>query len=85
MPGSNSETWGGSVMFWTAVSWYNILLISLLTIMGELLQGSMYMDRLGNQVHPMIQTLFLNNYAVFHDDNVPTHTAGTIQSWFEDR
>jgi hypothetical protein len=26
-------------------------------------------DRLGNQVHPMIQTLFPNNNAVFQDDN----------------
>jgi hypothetical protein len=33
----------------------------------------------------MIQTLFPNNDAVFQDDNVPIHTAETIQSWFEDR
>jgi hypothetical protein len=26
-------------------------------------------DRLGNQVHPMIQTLFSNNGPVFQDDN----------------
>jgi hypothetical protein len=35
-----------------------------------------YMDRLGNQVHPMIQILFSNNDTVFY-------TAGTVQSWFE--
>jgi hypothetical protein len=28
-------------------------------------------DRLGNQVHPMIQTLFPNNDAVSQDDNPP--------------
>jgi hypothetical protein len=28
-----------------------------------------YVDRLGNQVHPKIQTLFPNNDAVFQDDN----------------
>jgi hypothetical protein len=28
-------------------------------------------DRLGNQLHPMIQTLFLNNDAVFQDDSAP--------------
>jgi hypothetical protein len=33
-----------------------------------------YVDRLGNQVHPMIQMLFPNNDAVYQDDNV--------QSWF---
>jgi hypothetical protein len=43
-----------------------------------------YMDGLGNQVHPMIQTLFLRNYAVLEDDNAPIHTAGTVQSWFEE-
>jgi hypothetical protein len=29
------------------------------------------MDRLGNQVHPMIQALFLSNVAVFQHDNAP--------------
>jgi hypothetical protein len=42
------------------------------------------MDGLGNQVRPMIQTLFPNNSAVFKDDSVPIHTAGTVQSWFEE-
>jgi hypothetical protein len=32
----------------------------------------------------MIQTLFPNNDAVFKDDNAPIHTAGTVQSWFEE-
>jgi hypothetical protein len=43
-----------------------------------------YMDRLGNQVHPMIQMLFSNNDAVIQDDNAPIHTAETVQSWFEE-
>jgi hypothetical protein len=43
-----------------------------------------YVDRLGNQVHPMIQTLFPNNDTVLQDDNAPIHTAGTVQSWFEE-
>jgi hypothetical protein len=34
-------------------------------------------DRLGNQVHPMIPTLFQNNDAVFQDYS-PIHTAGTV-------
>jgi hypothetical protein len=41
-------------------------------------------DRLGNQVHPMIQTLFPNNYSVFQDDNDRIHTGGTVPSWFEE-
>jgi hypothetical protein len=32
----------------------------------------------------MIQTLFLNNNAAFQDNNTPIHTAGTVQSWFEE-
>jgi hypothetical protein len=43
-----------------------------------------YMDKLDNQVHPMIQTLYSNNDAVFKDDNAPIHTTGTLQSWFEE-
>jgi hypothetical protein len=35
-----------------------------------------YVDRLGNQVHPMIQTF--PNDTVFQEDNAPIHTAGTI-------
>jgi hypothetical protein len=41
------------------------------------------MDRLGKQVHPMIQTLFQNT-AVFQNDNAPIHTGGTVLSWFEE-
>jgi hypothetical protein len=38
-------------------------------------------ESLGNQVHPMTQMLFPNKDAVFQDDNIPIHTAGTLQSW----
>jgi hypothetical protein len=47
MPGCNSETRGGSVMVWAAISWYSILLVPLLLFMTELLQGG-YVDKLGN-------------------------------------
>jgi aromatic ring-cleaving dioxygenase len=33
------------------------------------------MDKLGNQVHPMIQMSFPNN--------APLHTSGSVQPWFE--
>jgi hypothetical protein len=41
------------------------------------------MDWLGNQVHPMIQTLFLNS-EFFQDDQAPIHTSGTVQSGLEE-
>jgi hypothetical protein len=50
--------------------------------MAELLQE--YVDRLGNQVYPMIQMLFPNNNAVFQDNNAPIHIDGTVKSWFEE-
>jgi hypothetical protein len=40
--------------------------------------------RLGNQLHPLIQTLFPNNGADFQDDSAPIHTARTVQSWIEE-
>jgi hypothetical protein len=76
MPGSNSETWGrfcnglGSNI--VVLCWFHYY------------PAREYVDRLGNQMHHMIQTLFPNNDAVFQDDNVPIHTAGTVQSWFEE-
>jgi hypothetical protein len=48
--------------------------------MAELRQGSKA-DRLGNQVHPMIQTLFPNNDAVLQDDSAPTLTAAQHLPW----
>jgi hypothetical protein len=41
-----------------------------------------FVDRLGNQVKPMMQTLFHNNDAVFQD-NAPIHSAGTAHSWLK--
>jgi hypothetical protein len=66
-----------SVMVWAAVLWYSVGPI--ITLHGQITARE-YMDRLGNQVHPMIQRLFSNNDAVFQDDSAPIHTAGTVQS-----
>jgi hypothetical protein len=70
---------GASVMVWEAISWHSILFVPLLTLMAELLQRSKYVDRLGNQVHPMIQTLFPNKDAVFQGVSAPIHIAGTVR------
>jgi hypothetical protein len=47
--------------------------------LGDRITAREYMNRLGNQEHPMIQTLFPNNNAVFQQDHAPIHTAGTVQ------
>jgi hypothetical protein len=49
--------------------------------MAKLLQGRTW--TVGNQVHPVIQTI-PNNEAVFQDNSAPIHTAGTVQSWFDE-
>jgi hypothetical protein len=83
MSGSNSETRrrfcdgsDSNIVIWHSVD--PIITLHARTTAKE------YVDKLGNQVHRMMQTLFSNNDAVFPDDNTPIHTAGTVQSWFEE-
>jgi hypothetical protein len=59
----------------------NYYLGPIITLHGRITARE-YVDRLGNKMHPMIQTLFPNNDTVLQDHNVPIHTAGTVQSWF---
>jgi hypothetical protein len=64
------------MMVWIVISWYSV---GPIVAFHGLITAREYMDRLGNQVHPMIETLFPNNDAVFQDDNAPIYTAGTVQ------
>jgi hypothetical protein len=82
MPGSNSETrgkfcggLGSSIMVQNSVG-------PIITLHGRITARE-YVNRLGNQVHPMIQMLFSND-AFFQDDSTLIHTAGTVQSLFEE-
>jgi hypothetical protein len=81
MPGSNSET------LWRFCDCLGINIAvqlsvgSIITLHGRI-NAREYVDRLGNEVHPTIQTLFPNNDTDFQDDNVPLNTAGTVQSLF---
>jgi hypothetical protein len=70
---------GGSVMVWTAISCYSIGPI--ITLHGRITARE-YEDRLDNQVHFMIPTLFPNNNEVLQDHSAPIHTAGIVQPWF---
>jgi hypothetical protein len=69
----------GSVMVWAVTSWYPVSPI--ITLHGKIIARE-YTDRLDNQVHLTIHSLFPNNNAVLKDDNAPIHTAGTVQIWF---
>jgi hypothetical protein len=80
MPGSNSETWWTFCCGLGSNTWYSVGPI--ITLHGQITARE-YMDRLGNQVHPMMQMLLMNNDSVFQDDNALIHTAGTVQLWFE--
>jgi hypothetical protein len=77
MSDSESETQGGSVMVWAAISWYSVG--SIIILHGPIAVRE-YMDRVGNQMNPMIHTLFSKNDAHFRDNNAPIHTAGTVHS-----
>jgi hypothetical protein len=82
MPGSKSETQGR----FCVGSSSNIMVqysVGPIIILHGQITAREYMDKLGNQVYPMIQTLFPNNDEVFQEDNAPIHTAGTVQSLFE--
>jgi hypothetical protein len=67
-------------MVWAAILWNSN--DPIITLRGRITTRQ-YAARLGDQVHPMIQTLFPKNGTVFQDDNGPNHPAGTVQSWFE--
>jgi hypothetical protein len=82
MPGLNSETLG---MYCDGLGNNIIVHYSagpIITLHGRITMKK-YVDRLYNQVHPIIQTLFSNNDAVFQDENAPIDTAGIVQSWSE--
>jgi hypothetical protein len=64
-------------MVWSAISWYSVGPI--ITLHGRLTAWE-YVDRLGNQVHPMIQTLFPNNHVVIYKPTMPPFTQSELFS-----
>jgi hypothetical protein len=51
--------------------------------MADLLQGSPWIGRLVNHVHPMIQMSIEINDAISRADFGPIHASGSLQAWFE--
>jgi hypothetical protein len=79
MPGSNSEACG---RFCYGLA-RNIVVDPIITLLGRITAREC-VDRFGNQMHSMIQTIFPNNDAVFQDDSALIHTVGAVQSFFQD-
>ena len=66
-------------MIWEEIPCYTAGPI--ITLNGRI-TASDYVGILGSQVHLVVQVLFPNNDAIFQDD-LPIHTARSVQSWFE--
>ena len=81
MHGSICETWRWICDDCSAISWY--FTGPIITLNGQITAID-YMDLLGNQLHPVVQMLFLSNDPVFQDDTLPINTARSVQSWFEE-
>jgi hypothetical protein len=83
MPGSNSETRG---RFCDGLGSNIVIRHSvgpIVTFHGRF-TAKEEVDKLGNRVQSLIETLFPNNNAFFQNGNAPIHTPGTVQSWFEE-
>jgi hypothetical protein len=83
IPGSNGETRGRFCDGFGSNIVVRYSVVSIIKVHGRI-AAKEYVDRLGNQVHPVIQTLFPNYNAVLQDDSAPVHTARTVQPWFEE-
>ena len=66
-------------MVWGAISWRG--LGPLVTLHGKV-KAAHYVDILGDQVHPFVQTSFPGECPLYQDDNAPIHTAKIVQEWF---
>ena len=67
---------GASVMIGAAISWCSA---------GFVITASDNADRLGEQVHPLVQMLLTNNDAFLQVDSSLVNTARSVQSWSEER
>ena len=68
-------------MIWAAISWHSA--DSSISVNGQITTRD-YVDILDNQVCPVVQMLFPNNYAIFQDENLLIHTSRSVHSWFEE-
>ncbi|GFU92802.1 transposable element Tcb1 transposase [Trichonephila clavipes] len=70
---------GGSLMVWGAISWRGL---GPLVTLHDKVKAAHYVNILGDQVHPFVQTSFPGECPLYQDDNAPIHTAKIVQEWF---
>jgi hypothetical protein len=63
-------------MVLAAISWYSV---GPIIALHSRIIARKYVDRLGDQVHYMTQTLFSNKDEVFQGDNACIRTVATLQ------
>ncbi|PNF38758.1 hypothetical protein B7P43_G14268 [Cryptotermes secundus] len=61
--------------------WYSVRPI--ITLQGHITANN-YVTILGDQVHPIVQTLFTTGDATYQDDIACVHTAHIVQDWFSE-
>ncbi|GFV66470.1 transposable element Tcb1 transposase [Trichonephila clavipes] len=69
----------GPLWYGGAISWHS--LGPLVTLHGKV-KAAHYVNILGDQVHPFVQTSFPEECPLYQDDNAPIHTAKIGQEWF---
>jgi hypothetical protein len=83
MPASNSETGGRFCDGLGSNIVVQYFVRSIITLHGRITAKD-YVDKMGQSGASHDPKSFPNNDAVFQDENVPIHIAGTVQSWFEE-
>jgi hypothetical protein len=72
---------GGFMMLWAAISWYSV---GPIITLHDLITVREYVDRLGNQVHPMIRRYFRTMMQFLKKEVLPfTQLELFVRSWFE--
>ncbi|GFX82020.1 transposable element Tcb1 transposase [Trichonephila clavipes] len=69
---------GGGSLWYGGISWRG--LGPLVTLHGKV-KAAHYVNILGDQVHPFVQTSFPGECPLYQDDNAPIHTAKIVQEW----
>ena len=75
---SNRETWWTFCGVVGAVSSRGL---APLIVLGGMIIGDHYRSVFADHHHLVLQTLFVGERSVFHNDNVPLHVSQCVQTW----